>query len=573
MQSWDRWLRTGTNGCQQFREEIMKLLCNVAKARSESEYEESVSILKNSEYWKENKNLSTWFQKQWLSNSRRWVSCYRRTIFNVRVSTTNGLERQHQTLKASYLSGYTDGTLTCLVTCLVTRFLPDSYKRYVEYNVKSLDMCRAYTPNLPNFLHNRPKMFVKHCAQRLPPSQEHIPMENIKKQEDEAVFTIKSIDSGSCYTVDLGGALPSCSCKDWEKFHLPCKHMLAILTQIEGYGWDSLNEDFRDCPHFCIDPDLKNSCHYDKKVAIPEPLTSNNRRNFSVKTDKRQTNQEELSINIDKNPQIKPKKTAIGSRCKGLSSSIHSLMFLIKKREDYEEIFQDLTQLYSKLKKMVPTEGGLRTRPVKFGRKDRLFKHGQLNLRKNKRNQRGHQSFIGRRQKSKKDCYKHGTNSNGEALNPQRANHSRQNCIIPQDSCMNITENLEESIRDTELEHLDTLVVGTASQTEIDEAEADGLVEKLWALDRDFDVPVAKVYGISVTDTDIRSLNGTRWLTDNVIDGFLEMLTNQENDKGTKILHILHSTMRGIVLGTYDPRNQRTMKLKVCYYVFHHTVV
>lgn len=42
------------------------------------------------------------------------------------------------------------------------------------------------------------------------------------------------------------------------------------------------------------------------------------------------------------------------------------------------------------------------------------------------------------------------------------------------------------------------------------------LVEKLWLLPKDYNIPVAKVYGLTVTDTDIRSLQGTGWLTDNV---------------------------------------------------------
>jgi hypothetical protein len=42
----------------------------------------------------------------------------------------------------------------------------------------------------------------------------------------------------------------------------------------------------------------------------------------------------------------------------------------------------------------------------------------------------------------------------------------------------------------------------------------DDKVRKLWALPEDFHVPVGKVHGLCVTD--IRSLNGNGWLTDNV---------------------------------------------------------
>ena len=42
------------------------------------------------------------------------------------------------------------------------------------------------------------------------------------------------------------------------------------------------------------------------------------------------------------------------------------------------------------------------------------------------------------------------------------------------------------------------------------------LVDELWGHRKNYDVPVAKVYGQLVTDSDIRSLHGTQWLTDKV---------------------------------------------------------
>jgi len=45
---------------------------------------------------------------------------------------------------------------------------------------------------------------------------------------------------------------------------------------------------------------------------------------------------------------------------------------------------------------------------------------------------------------------------------------------------------------------------------------ASKLVQNLWNLEKDFDIPVAKVHGMTVTDTDIRSLRQEAWLTDKV---------------------------------------------------------
>lgn len=48
---------------------------------------------------------------------------------NIRVSTTNGLERQHYELKQNYLKNYKEGTITSLIKTITNHFLPDSYKR------------------------------------------------------------------------------------------------------------------------------------------------------------------------------------------------------------------------------------------------------------------------------------------------------------------------------------------------------------------------------------------------------------------------------------------------------------
>ena len=42
------------------------------------------------------------------------------------------------------------------------------------------------------------------------------------------------------------------------------------------------------------------------------------------------------------------------------------------------------------------------------------------------------------------------------------------------------------------------------------------VVNELWGHPRNYDVPVAKVHGKLVSDSDIRSLRGTQWLTDKV---------------------------------------------------------
>ncbi|KAH3780892.1 hypothetical protein DPMN_158717 [Dreissena polymorpha] len=72
---------------------------------------------------------------------------------------------------------------------------------------------------------------------------------------------------------------------------------------------------------------------------------------------------------------------------------------------------------------------------------------------------------------------------------------------------------------------------------------------------QDYDVPVAKVSGTKITDTDIRSLNEKEWVTDNVIDTYLKILLNELADicKGL-CLHLLSSTMETLIRGSRTHR-------------------
>ncbi|XP_052263628.1 uncharacterized protein LOC127866837 isoform X3 [Dreissena polymorpha] len=80
-------------------------------------------------------------------------------------------------------------------------------------------------------------------------------------------------------------------------------------------------------------------------------------------------------------------------------------------------------------------------------------------------------------------------------------------------------------------------------------------IYKLWNLPQDYDVLVAKVYGSTVTDTDIRSLKEDGWLTDNVIDTYLKLLVHELADLGVrKIMHLVSSTMETLIRGAKNHR-------------------
>jgi len=62
---------------------------------------------------------------------QRWVRCFQHVLLHTLASTTNGLERQHEHLKYSYLSNCTRGSLSDLLTAVVRNFVPNCERKSV----------------------------------------------------------------------------------------------------------------------------------------------------------------------------------------------------------------------------------------------------------------------------------------------------------------------------------------------------------------------------------------------------------------------------------------------------------
>lgn len=116
---------------------------------------------------------------------------------------------------------------------------------------------RKYTPEVPHFLHNRPRNFLDHCIKRLPPQVDIITESNIcHDSNSEGIFNVTSPESGQEYMVILNGSMPTCSCPDFQSTHWPCKHMLAIFSLYPAFGWDFLSPDYTGNVYFKIDSEF-----------------------------------------------------------------------------------------------------------------------------------------------------------------------------------------------------------------------------------------------------------------------------------------------------------------------------
>ncbi|XP_052272077.1 uncharacterized protein LOC127872742 isoform X2 [Dreissena polymorpha] len=350
-QAWKRWVGPAIG--VKDADEVLTMLRSIANSPDEATYNETEGVLKSSSHWLDNKSLQEWFGHFWLNESKRWVTYHRQVLVGKLINTTNGLERQHRHFKEGYLGYYTEGSLTSMVSTLVTKYVPAVCRRYLQQNMEWVS--KKYC--LPDFLLNKSRTFVNHCLKRVT----NEPVASDVKELQENVPSVTSASSGRQYTVDLQVMMPTCSCFDWGKFHWPCKHILHVIMHDPGHGRDTLAESFKNSPLFTVDEGV---VEYSSE-ALPKPPKHEKASYSSSHTKVRLT-----------------KPTALRTRCKALASAINNMMFLVK-GEGYEDLFFDLSALYKKVRSRVPAEAGLFLRPKKLGRRPSPT-YG-LKLRKKKR--------------------------------------------------------------------------------------------------------------------------------------------------------------------------------------------
>jgi hypothetical protein len=227
-----------------------------------------------------------------------------------------------------------------------------------------------YSDAVPHFLRNRPKLFLDHCTKRLP-SAIMIPLTDIAVLSGQK-FKVSGSDGSQEYMLDLSDSLPKCSCPDWKRFHFPCKHMLSVLLKVEGCGWDDLSEEFTGSPFINVDKVVCSNTY------ISTPASEQSSDGLNSSSDNLET--PTISRRHVTNKSLEPNMVALGSKCKMIASSIHSMLHLIQNASDYEPVYCDLLSLHAKIRALVPKEAGLLKRHSRAGKKP--YKHGLLKPRR-----------------------------------------------------------------------------------------------------------------------------------------------------------------------------------------------
>ncbi|XP_052097298.1 uncharacterized protein LOC127732258 [Mytilus californianus] len=503
-QAWHRLLREIKHDCIDEKDEIKRMLREIADADSAESHTNALQQLRSSDIFKA--KVSVYF-----NFFQRWSKLFRNSLFNIRVNTTNGLERQHKELKENYLTEYIDKSLSSMVTSLVTKYLPDSYERYKEYNIQSLDNYRKYSNDVPEFLRSRPRKFVDHCLARIPPAATLIPIENMEEVNHDML--VRSVESDNVYQVRLNDDLPKCSCPDWRKHHWPCKHMLAVMMNMPKKDWNTLPEYYKATPHFNIDFGLL-------ETNRKETLIDNN-ASSSMKYEC----QQDLTACIDNT--VETSSTKARNLCLDNIKQITSNLYCINNSQYLEEFNNRLAVLVKETDREAPHQNGLR-----------------LNLPATKR------KTICRRQKNKLHLKK----SNITRRLTKRSASIKKMPFMRRPHWRKYTKTLSpvkmsSNVYSAEPCNEESKKSMAITLTEIDRRNATDLLRKIQSIGNASHYILAKVYGVNVTDIDITSLFGNCWLTDQVIDAYLAVLCQAQQDNGRNILHIPAAIMTNICKG------------------------
>ena len=146
----------------------------------------------------------------------------------------------NKALKYNYLPRGKHITLSHLVTILVDEFLPEMLQKYKKENFAMSESYRSYNEFVPEYLKGRPRPVILHCLTRIRKG-EKFTKESVKHTSESNQFTIKNA-SGKEHTLKFTNDenMPECTCKDWTRWHIPCKHFFAVFNHFPNWGWASL---------------------------------------------------------------------------------------------------------------------------------------------------------------------------------------------------------------------------------------------------------------------------------------------------------------------------------------------
>ena len=149
------------------------------------------------------------------------------------------------------------------------------FSSYLDLNTSCLSGCRRYSLDIPEYLHDRPRLFVTHCMKKLD-SAEDTPASCIQSCTSRVgMFYVKSQSTKDViHQIFMGDQenLPWCTCQDFQRTRWPCKHFFSVFKHVTNCGFTKLPEHYLANPLITLDS-RKPPCKDDSN---PESQEQNN---------------------------------------------------------------------------------------------------------------------------------------------------------------------------------------------------------------------------------------------------------------------------------------------------------
>ena len=233
----------------------------------------------------------------------------------------------------------------------------------MELNTKLQAAFRRYNPAIPFYLRERPHFIIKHCLDRLALA-EAIPNSHVHVIDiTNGVFKVRSqtsLEEKTSYDVLFGMNQPSCTCYDWERQRLPCKHFFAVFRHVPSWSLDNLPSAYKDSPFFTLDGDLfvpdniETTDSIDKENVV-EPL-SQREEHASVVVN------EAESVQFQYIPRTTPRARNSSAKCRELLGQIKNITYIVEgwqNGEILDELRNKLEECHNLLLKAAPKENGV----------------------------------------------------------------------------------------------------------------------------------------------------------------------------------------------------------------------
>ena len=193
-------------------------------------------------------------------------------------------------------------------------------------------------------MHDKPEKFTKHCVDRLSSAN------TIKRKDisgsDRDLFLVNSSVQDVKYTVSLGDdiSFPNCTCEDWRKTLMPCKHMLAVISLVDGFEWTSISLKYRNSPFLQLDSSV--ILETDETIKPPDDM---------LETEENVTQTVRLS---EFRKKIFP-KTSKASFCRDLLNQIKSMTFTVYDNDALDHLHELLSKAVKTLSYHAPKDDNL----------------------------------------------------------------------------------------------------------------------------------------------------------------------------------------------------------------------